>query len=53
MEYYAEHYGWVVRLAMHIKSCICVKNIDLRQNVLFATKEAGVKIKYDECLVQG
>jgi hypothetical protein len=50
MEYYAEHYR---RVAMHIKSCICVKNIDLRQNVLFATKEAGVKIKYDECLVQG
>ena len=38
---------------MHIKSCICVKNIDLRQNVLFSSKEAGVKIKYDECLVQG
>ena len=30
-----------------------IRALDLRQKVLFASKEAGVKIKYDESLVQG
>jgi hypothetical protein len=30
-----------------------IRTLDLRQKVLFASKEAGVKIKYDGSLVQG
>ena len=43
----------IVQVPEESPQSFLIRALDLRQKVLFASKEAGVKIKYDESLVQG